>query len=195
MEYDVKSIKKSLKKELDYNRYTHTIGVAYTATSLSMRYDYDLKKAEVAGLLHDCAKSLAHKRKIEICMANNISITDIEVNHPDLLHAKVGAFLAKDQYKIMDPDILNAILYHTTGRPNMTLLEKIIFISDYIEPNRKERARLKEIRSLAFIDMDVCLAKILEDTIEYIELKNKLFDPLTEETYQFYNQKIANITL
>ena len=85
---DIKKIKKSLQKSLDYDRYEHTIGVAYTATSLAMRYNSDLKNAEVAGLLHDCAKCVDNEKKLALCEKYNIKINDVERRNPFLLHSK-----------------------------------------------------------------------------------------------------------
>ena len=117
----------------------HTIGVAYTSVCLAMRYGEDLHKAELAGLLHDCAKCIPDDIKLDKCKRNNIPITKAQEQSPSLLHAKLGAFIAADHYRIKDQDILNAIENHTTGRPAMSLLEKIVFVADYIEPRRIKR--------------------------------------------------------
>ncbi len=181
-------LRKAMEKSLDAKRYEHTLGVAYTATSLAMRYDVDINNAFIAGLLHDCAKCLSNDKKFSICEKNNIHITDTERKNPSLLHAKVGSFLAMDTYHIKDMDILNAILYHTTGHPEMSLLEKIIFIADYIEPGRKQASNLDFIRKLAFMDLDKALLKILEDTLEYLKQSQEEIDTATQETYEFYKQ-------
>ena len=117
---------------------------------------------------------------------------DVERRNPYLLHAKVGSYLAKKEYKVEDPEILSAILYHTTGHPNMTLLEKIIFTADYIEPGRKQAPNLKIIRQMAFIDLDVAVKKILEDTLDYLRSGDGEMDPMTEETYQYYKNYNEN---
>ena len=185
---DIRKINKALMENLDEKRYEHTLGVAYTATALAMRYEESIPKAYLAGLLHDCAKCLDDANKIDICNKHNIVITKTEQKNPFLLHAKVGSFMAKDTYDVQDTDILNAILYHTTGRPNMTLLEKIIFIADYIEPNRKDAPNLELIRKTAFEDLDETLIMILNDTLEYLKTKSHDIDPMTENTLHFYMQ-------
>ena len=175
-----------MKKIQDAKRYEHTLGVAYTATALAMRYEESLKSAELAGLLHDCAKCLTDEKRIAICEKHNISINEVERRNPFLLHAKVGSFLAMEEYHVYDADIINAILNHTTGRPGMSLLEKIIFIADYIEPGRKNAPNLGEIRKLAFVDLDQCLVIVLKNILEYLETSDGEIDPMTRKTYEYY---------
>ena len=188
---DMKKIRKALQKSLDPKRYEHTLGVEYTAAALAMRYDADIKNAQLAGLLHDCAKCMSDEKRLSICEKHNISVNAIEKRNPFLLHAKVGSFLAMHEYKVTDGDVINAILNHTTGRPGMSLLEKIVFIADYIEPGRKQAPNLKEIRKLAFIDLDKALLRILEDTLEYLHETGGELDPMTEKTYEYYREQSA----
>ena len=130
--YHLKKIQHKLKKKLDEDRYEHTLGVRYTCAALAMRYGYDMEKAQTAGLLHDCAKCMDNDKKLQICEKNSIPHSSFEVSHPYLLHGKVGAYIAKTKFDIQDEDILQAITWHTTGRPDMSmhLIEKIIFIAD-----------------------------------------------------------------
>lgn len=185
---EIGKIRKAMEKTLDAKRYEHTLGVAYTASCLAMCHDANVKSAELAGLLHDCAKCLDNSKKIKICEKHNIHINDIEAKNPFLLHAKVGSFLAMASYGVRDKDIINAILNHTTGRPRMTKLEKIIYIADYIEPNRKHAPNLAEIRKLAFIDLDQALLRVLEDTLAYLETIKSDIDPMTQKTYDYYKE-------
>lgn len=196
----MKNINKYLKKHLTKNRYTHTLGVAYTAVSMAMRYNPDtsnsdfIKKAELAGLLHDCAKCMDNDKKIKLCDKHKISYSSMEAAHPYLLHGKVGAFIAKSKFGIKDEDILQAITWHTTGRPNMSLLEKIIFIADYIEPSRRPIPELDEIRQLAFLDIDKTMEKILSNTLNYLEAKGNPIDTMTQTTYESYvNAKLHKV--
>lgn len=183
---DIRKIRKAMEKAQDVKRYEHTLGVTYTATALAMRYGASMENAELAGLLHDCAKCMDDNKKISICEKHHISITDLERRNPYLLHAKVGSFLAMDTYKVHNPDIINAILNHTTGRPGMSLLEKIIFVADYIEPHRKQAPSLAEIRKLAFEDLDEAMLRILEDTLGYLDASAAETDPMTHKTYMYY---------
>ncbi len=188
MNEKIQKIKKELKKELDKNRYHHTIGVMYTAASLAMRYEYDIEQAMLAGLLHDCAKCIPDKEKLAICRKNAIQMRDIEIENPFLLHAKLGAYIAKEQYKISDSEILHAIEVHTTGEPAMNLLDKIIFVSDYIEPARDKAPNLVQIRKLAFCDLDAAVLKILNDTLNFLNKKRGSIDEKTHETYEYYKK-------
>lgn len=186
---DVKEIRKKLEKDLDHKRFEHTLGVAYTACALAMCHQADIGKAQIAGLLHDCAKCMDNEKKIAICKKQNIEISNIEKQNPFLLHAKVGCYVARKQFHIHDTDILNAVLNHTTGRPGMSLLEKIIYIADYIEPGRKQAPNLNEVRRLAFKDLDEALIKILQDTLLYLRNIDSPVDPATQQTYDYYINK------
>ena len=183
---ELSKIRRAMEKTLDPKRYEHTLGVEFTAAALAMRYDASVQNAQLAGLLHDCAKCLSDEKRLAICERHNISVNDVEKRNPFLLHAKVGSFLAMDEYGVTDPDVIHAILNHTTGRPGMSLLEKIIFIADYIEPGRKQAPNLQMIRKLAFINLDEALIKILEDTLTYLKESGGEIDPMTEKTYQYY---------
>ena len=181
-------MRKKLKGELDKERYDHTIGVMHTAGCMAMRYGADLDAALTAGLLHDCAKCIPNDKKIEMCNKYHINISAAELSNPGLLHAKLGAYIAWKKYQIEDEEILHAIASHTTGRPAMTLLEKIIYIADFIEPGRSEAPNLPAVRELAFVDIDKCLYKILEDSLAYLEKKGVAIDPMTEKTFLYYKE-------
>lgn len=181
---DLKTLRKEMEKELHAKRYEHTLSVAYTAASLAMVHDADTESALIAGMLHDCAKSYSAKKLISLCKKNNLSVSDVELQNPTaLLHAKAGSFLAHEKYGVNDEDILNAIKYHTTGRPNMSKLEKILYIADYIEPGRTHAANLGQIRKLAYEDLDKALLHILEDTLAYLHSVDGKIDSMTKATY------------
>lgn len=183
---DVKKIRKKMEKTLDAKRFEHTLGVAYTASSLAMCYGEDLNKALTAGLLHDCAKCIDNEKKIAICKKHNIPINEVERKNPFLLHAKVGSYLAMKRFNIHDQDVINAILNHNTGRPGMSLLEKIIYVADYIEPGRKQAPNLPKLRKMAFQDLDKTLILILEDTLHYLKKTDMPIDNMTQRTYDYY---------
>lgn len=183
---EINEIRKKLKKELDKSRYEHTIGVMFTAGSLAMAHGYDYEKAMLAGLLHDCAKCRSTSDKIDLCQRHDILITPVERENPGLLHAKAGMVLAQECYEVTDPLILHAIKVHTTGEPDMNILDKIIYIADYIEPMRCEAPRLEEIRQIAFQDLNQCVAEILYDTLHYLSGRKGSIDPSTQMTYEFY---------
>ena len=186
LDEDIEKYRKYIKKNLNEKRYFHSISVSLTAASLAMLYEVDIKKARIAGILHDCVKNLSSSDLIKACKLEKIDINTIEYENPELLHSKYGSFIAKNKFKIDDEDILNAISYHTTGRPNMSMLEKIIFVSDYIEPNRNDLPGLAHIRQMAFIDIEKCITLICENTINFLKSKNRIIDKTTEDTYNFY---------
>ena len=189
-DYDFAKIEKKLSKYLDEDRFQHTMGVMYTSACLAMVHGYDIKDAQVAGLLHDCAKCIPNKKKLKMCSEHNIPVSDFERSHPFLLHSRLGAYIAHEKYGIDDQEILSAINYHTTGRREMSLLEKIIYIADYIEPNRREIPGLSKIRQIVFqnIDQAICLSS--ERTIRYLEDNGNKIDPMTIKTYEFYGGKL-----
>ncbi|MBO4377141.1 MAG: bis(5'-nucleosyl)-tetraphosphatase (symmetrical) YqeK [Lachnospiraceae bacterium] len=181
-----RKIRNRLEKILDKKRFEHTLGVAYTAMNMASIFGEDIKKAELAGLLHDCAKGMSDEELLEFCKKFNITVTEFEKKNAFLLHAKVGSFIAASKYEISDKDILNAILNHTTGRPGMSNLEKIVFIADYIEPGRKTIPGLDEARKLAFTDLDKAMVFILENILGYLKSKNSEIDEKTVITYKYY---------
>lgn len=185
-DYDFLKIQKKLEKYLDQDRFHHTLGVMYTSAALAMAHGCDIDTAQAAGLLHDCAKCIPNKKKLKLCESYKASVTSFEREHPFLLHAKLGAYIAKDKYGVRDSQVLSAITWHTTGKPDMSLLEKIIYIADYIEPARDKAPNLKKIRQLAFQDLDECIYEILKDTLEYLEENPKDIDSATEDAFLFY---------
>ena len=185
-EYDFIKIQKKLSKYLDENRFHHTLGVMYTCAALAMAHDCPIADAQLAGLLHDCAKCIPNKKKLKMCGENRIPVTEFEKEHPFLLHAKLGAFVAKDKYGIRKKEILSAIAFHTTGKPDMSLLEKIVYIADYIEPGRDRAQNLPEIRKIAFQDLDECMYVILKDTLDYLEETPGEIDSATEDAFAYY---------
>ena len=189
-EYDLKLLQKKMKEALSEDRYEHTIGVMYTAESLAMRYGVDMTKAAVAGLLHDCAKCIPNAQKLKMCKKNDIEITDMEEKNPSLLHAKLGAYLAEDVYGVTDPEILNAIRWHTTGKPDMSMMDIIIYMADYIEPNRDKAPNLRAIRKLCFENIEEALYQVLEGTLDYLANCPDMIDPMTKVSYDFYKWKL-----
>lgn len=195
---DIAKLRKEMEKTLEPKRYEHTLSVAYTAANLAVVHGVDVEKALVAGILHDCAKCLSHKKQISLCIKNHVQLTELEAAEDSpLLHAKSGSILAREEYGITDEEILHAICYHTTGRPHMTPLEKIIYIADYMEPGRRHMKRLGEgapmerltrIRQMAYRDLDETLCNILADSLTYLQQKGGKVDSMTQRTYEYYKQ-------
>ncbi len=177
-----------VKETISPKRFVHTLGVMNTAKQLAAHYQQDVAKAMLAGLLHDCAKGIPAGERISLCKQYGLDVTDAERVNTELLHAKLGRYLAETEYNVSDCEILDAIFYHTTGRPKMTFLDKIIYIADYIEPGRKDAPNLAKIRELAYVDIDQCLITILGQTLSYLKTRNEVIDPMTEQTYYYYKE-------
>lgn len=192
--YDEKTekIHLKLKEDLKPKRFIHTMGVVDTATKLALKWGCSLENARLAALLHDCAKYVDEKDKLALCAKYDLSISNIEKNNAELLHAKVGAIKAYEEYHVHNQDVLGAIYFHTTGKPSMNLTEQIIFVADYIEPGRKHSDKLPYYRELAIEDLNKVTALILKDTLEYLNSKNAKknsdIDPKTYETFEYYKK-------
>lgn len=131
---NISSIKDSLKKRLSEEKYIHSVGVAETAVELAKKFGADVAKAEIAGLLHDVAKCMGFQEYIAIIKENNLDISEEEMQSKKAVHSPIGSFIAQNEFGIEDPEILSAIRWHTLGNENMTLLEKIVYLADKIEP-------------------------------------------------------------
>ena len=160
-------IKDYIKIHLTKERYNHSLGVMKTGEELAKHYGINPNKGRIAGLCHDCAKNFSANDLINKARSNGIIISDIYYKSPQLLHGLIGAYISKEMFHVEDEDILNAIKYHTTGRENMSTLEKIVYIADCIEPSRNFKG-VEELRVLAYEDLDRALLKSFEDTIMYI---------------------------
>ena len=190
----IRDLESEVKEHITAKRFHHTQGVMYTAAALAMCHGYDVEKAMIFGLLHDCAKDISMEHQLMLCEKYKLSISDSERVAPSLLHAKLGSYFAKTHYGIDDKEILDAILYHTTGRPDMTTAEQILYIADYIEPGRKDMQILSKVRTLAFQNLEQCVYVILESTLYYLESKSEtqnqqIIDLATRKAYQFYKRK------
>lgn len=183
----IDELSRKLHTALTPKRFKHTQGVAEEAVKMAKKYGADTDKAYIAGLLHDCAKCIPTAKKLDYCKKYGIKTDDILKNQPDLTHSFLGAKIAERDYGISDKDILNAIAYHTTGRADMSLLEKIVYIADFIEPNRKYFKGLDEIRKLAYEDIDKAMIEILKQTILYN--KGKAIHPLSYDALYYYNRE------
>lgn len=185
--WSINKITEDLKENLKPQRFEHTLGVATTAKEMAETFGVNPNKAYFAGMLHDCAKNLSDEELLKICRENNIEISVCEAKSPYLLHGKVGAYISKTKYGITDEEILSAIVWHTTGKPDMTDLEKIVFSADYIEPGRHKQPNLEFLRELAQKDLDLLTFNILKDTVEYLnEHKQDSIDDKTISAYEFY---------
>lgn len=178
---DQKEALQIVKPHLTEHRYTHTVGVMNTAIELAERFQADKKKAELAAIFHDYAK---FRDKQEMCALVESSIEDKTIlgYGDELLHAPCGAYYVEHEVGIKDEEVLNAIRYHTTGRPNMTLLEKVIFLADYIEPGRQFKG-VDEVRKLSETNLDEAVIQALDNTVSFLMKRRQLVYPETIATY------------
>lgn len=177
-------IQDKLKSMISNERYNHSIGVQQTAVKLAVMYGADTIKASTAGLIHDCAKGFSDDELIEAADKYGIETNDVTRSQPGLLHGPVGSHVAREVFSIEDDEILHAIWYHTTGCKNMSLLDKIIYIADYIEPGR-DFSGVDELRKSAFHSMDEAVLTALNNTIKYVIDKKQLIDMLTVEARNY----------
>lgn len=161
-----------IKERLSEKRFVHSKNVCDTAMLLAKKYGANEESAAIAGILHDITKELDFNKQIELCEKYCIPLDDMEKNEVKLLHSITGAYFVKNELGIDDKDIFKAIRYHTTGRPNMSLLEKIIFLADYIEPAR-DFLGVDELREKTFNNIDDALLFAFEMSIKEIQDKNR----------------------
>ncbi|MDQ0161270.1 bis(5'-nucleosyl)-tetraphosphatase (symmetrical) YqeK [Bacillus alveayuensis] len=171
-----------VKKKLTEHRYQHTIGVMETAVALAEKYGVNPKKAELAAIFHDYAKFYPKDEMKQIIVEQNMPKDLLDYN-TELWHAPVGAYLAEKEVGIHDSDVLDAIKYHTSGREQMTPLEKVIYLADYIEPGRHFPG-VEEVRQLAMDNLDRALFKSMQNTIIFLMKKNQ---PIYPDTFKAYN--------
>lgn len=185
----IDEMKNRLVQSLNSERYQHSVRVMEEACRLASHYRIDAQKAEIAGLLHDCAKHVADHDAVNRLQQYCVQLDDIQKSSPWLLHGLLGRYIAKEEYGIIDEEILSAIYWHTTGRIGMTPLEKIIFIADFTEVGRSFEG-IEAVRSAACQDMDLCVLLCSNITIRYVLSRGKLLHPHTVETR---NEAILNM--
>jgi predicted HD superfamily hydrolase involved in NAD metabolism len=178
---------KIVKSQITEKRYIHTIGVMETAIELARRFQVDEKKAESAAIFHDYAK-FRPANVMENIIIDQKMPQDLLKFDKELWHAPVGAYLVELEVGIKDLDILNAIKYHTSGRVNMTLLDKVLYLADYIEPGRKFPG-VEEVREIATTDLDLAVIYALRNTISFLLKKQQAIYPETFHTYNSMVQK------
>ncbi|WP_333860076.1 bis(5'-nucleosyl)-tetraphosphatase (symmetrical) YqeK [Clostridium sp.] len=166
-------IKKYLKERLSEKRYEHSLNVKKTAVKLAETYKGEVEKAALAGLVHDCAKHMSDDEILSLADKNGIFVDEVSRLNPKLLHGNVGSVVAKKIMGVFDQEVLSAVACHTTGKKNMNLLEKIIYIADYIEPARNFPG-VEELRKKAFIDLDGAILDAFNNTIQVVINRGQL---------------------
>lgn len=181
-----------LKFLISQERYAHTLSTEKTAVELAKLHGADTHKASLAALLHDCAKNIS-KDPEGFAKAHNIEkyLHDYDDYPMPVLHAPMGAYLAKEEFGVNDPEILSAITWHTSGKPDMSLLDKVIYLADYTEPTRFSTPELEEVRALSKTDLDKALLKALEYSIKRIKAKGNPIHYTTLNAYNYIKEKLG----
>lgn len=172
MEFE--KIKEDIKQILSEKRYNHSLGVAKKAEEIAILYNQDVEKAKLVGMAHDIAKEMPKEQAYEYAKLHKIEIDEIEQNEPSLLHSKIGAHICKEKYQF-DQDMVDAILYHTTGNIKMNTFAKIIFLADKTEEGRT--IELEEINQIIKQDLDDAMLYILRNAMKYTLNKKRLIHP------------------
>ncbi|WP_407269507.1 bis(5'-nucleosyl)-tetraphosphatase (symmetrical) YqeK [Radiobacillus sp. PE A8.2] len=174
-----------VQPHLTKSRFEHTIRVTDTAIELAKIFDASIEKAELAAVFHDYAK-YRDKEEMRRWIEQEYLPKDLLMYHHELWHGPVGALLVKREIGLGDPDILNAIRWHTTGTAHMTILDKVIYLADYIEPGRSFPG-VEEVRELASEDLDAACFEAAKNTISFLMSKNQ---PIYPDTFHAYNHFI-----
>lgn len=182
-------IRDYLKKNLKPSRYGHTLGVVNTAIKLAETYGEDKEKAEIAALCHDVAKNMSEEELKKIIDDENIILSVDEKNTQELWHSIIAPIISKNIFGVEDKEILSAMRWHTTGKENMTKLEKIIYLADLIEPSRSFNG-VDEIREAAYEDLDSAMLQALTHTTIYLLTKGCAVDinSIKARNYLVYNK-------
>jgi predicted HD superfamily hydrolase involved in NAD metabolism len=176
---------KLVKSQLTEHRYVHTLGVTDTAIELAKRYGADQHQAELAAIFHDYAKFRPKEEMKQLIISQNMSKDLLDYN-AELWHAPVGAYLVEKEAGITDRDVIDAIKYHTSGRVGMTLLDKIVYLADYIEPGRTFPG-VEEVRETAKENLECAVIQAVRNTISFLMKKNQTVYP---NTFFMYNDLI-----
>jgi len=177
-----------VREQLTERRYIHTIGVMDTSIELAKKYGVDENKAELAAIFHDYAKFRDKEEMRNIILEQNMP-QDLLAHHDELWHAPVGAFLVEKEVGITDKDVLEAIKCHTSGKINMTTLDKVLYVADYIEPGR-DFPGVEEVRETAKASLDIAMIQAMKNTISYLLNRNQ---PVYPDTFHAYNDMTMKV--
>lgn len=182
-----------LKDNLKESRFKHSLSVRDTAVRLAEKYNADVKKASLAGLVHDCAKNLPNEKLVNICKDEGYELDEISIKNPSIIHGLAGSIIAKKLMKIDDDEVLNAVRFHTTGKKNMSLMEKIIYIADYVEPLRNFPG-VEELRIAVESNLDEALLLSFNQTLKFVIDKGQLvhLDTVEARNYLVYTNFKVN---
>ncbi len=184
---ELREVSLSLHKS---KRVDHVVGCSDTAAALAEHYGVSVEDARRAGILHDITKVLNGSEQLQLCEKYAMILDNFEREHPKLLHAKTGAVIAREIFG-ESPEVCDAIKWHTTGRENMSMLEKLVYLADYMEPNRTMDG-IEELRRLTWTDPDAALAMGLEMTMTYVRSRGAKVDPHSAAALRFLQERKQN---
>lgn len=171
-----------LFRALNPRRFTHSVSVAHTAYRLARIHGINLRQAEEGGLLHDCAKCLPLREMQRIAVQHSLTNDAYILESSALMHSLVGAWVARNDYGMADPEVLDAIAYHNTGHPGMSRLAMCVCLADFIEPTRGSYPLLENVRILSELSLERALLMSLEGTADFVRSRGKYLHPRTQET-------------
>lgn len=190
MPRELQDIRAVLSERIKRKRLSHTMLTALEAVKLAHRYGADTKKARLAAILHDCVK-LPNKELVEFCDANGYEISDYERENPYLIHSRLGARLAQEEYGVDDEEILQAIRHHTLGRVGMSLMDKIIYVADKIEPSRHYEG-LDDVRRVAYENLNRAMLLVMQHSAEYTVSSGRKINPSTAAVMEYLKGEILS---
>ncbi len=187
---NLEKIRAWIKSRLSEERYLHSLGAEETARELAYMFSVDPEKAALAGLIHDNAKNISYEEMLSIIKKNNFDIEENVKNNQKILHAYLGSFLAEKELHIEDQEILEAIKFHTTGRVNMSIFEKIIFLADKIEANTRDIDFRCEVLNILkeTNNIDKAVMYCVERTIRSLLDRKLKISPITIDVWNNYLQ-------
>lgn len=175
-----------LTQNVPESRLQHILRVEETAIKLAHHHQLDVEKAAQAGLMHDLAKFFKPTQLVQMAQAEGLALDPVEQVNPHLLHADVGAIVARDEFGIQDPEILDAIRNHTLGRPGMSHLSCVVFLADSLEPGRGDSADLEELRQASWQSLERAVWLTCDYSVKYLLSTRRLLHPRTIQTRNWF---------
>lgn len=185
----IDEMKTLLQEALPPKRFKHSLGVYETALKMAEHYGMEKDKIAIASLLHDCGREVPTDQQVAKAEELGLEVDYVERRQPILLHAKLGAYFAEHKYGVADPEILEAIRLHSTGAPDMTALDMVVYLADLIEPGR-DFDGVEKLRKACFDDLEKAMVKSYANTISYL-LDNKLL--IHPDCIFGYNQLLVKL--
>ncbi len=178
-----------LRDNVPPSRIKHILGVEQMATDLATHYQNDTQKAAISGLMHDLAKYFKPQKLLEMAQLAGIEIDPVSAANPHLLHADVSAIVARDTFKVIDADVLDAIALHTLGKPGMNELSCIVFLADTLEPGRGNTPELENLRKICYQNLDRAMWQTCDYALKFLLETHCLIHPRTIATRNWFLQK------